>query len=105
QIRSSINWLIGIVNKFIDFWNSIKIKVPSVEIPLVGKVGGFTIGVPQIPRIPMLARGGNIVGTGLAVVGEAGAELLELPRGARVTPLSGGRGGALSDEVGNAVYQ
>lgn len=103
-IRGTINWIIGIINKFIDRWNSIEIRVPSIEIPFVGTVGGFTVSVPKLPRIPMLAEGGNITGKGMALVGEAGPELLELPRGARVTPLSGG-GGDLADEIAQAVYQ
>jgi hypothetical protein len=38
---------------------------------------------------PMLARGGNISEGGSAIVGDAGAELLSLPKGAKVTPLTG----------------
>jgi len=38
----------------------------------------------------MLARGGHIIGAGLAVVGEAGPELVHLGRGATVQPLTGG---------------
>lgn len=49
------------------------------------------------------AFAGAAVGRGLAMVGEAGPEILELPRGARVTPLSGG--GDLADEIARAVYQ
>lgn len=61
SIKGTINSLIGIINKFIDGFNKIKITVPSVDIPLVGKVGGFTIGMPQIPKIPALATGTNYV--------------------------------------------
>jgi hypothetical protein len=60
--------------------------------------------MPNIPRIPMLAKGGDITGRGAAIVGEAGAELLNLPRGARVTPLSGGGGSDLADTIGQAVF-
>lgn len=98
-----INGIIEGVNAMVRALNSIKIDVPDWVPVLGGKSFGFNLRT--ISTIPYLARGGNIVGTGLAVVGEAGAELLELPRGARVTPLSGGRSGALADEVGNAVYQ
>ncbi|MEV0227977.1 hypothetical protein [Nonomuraea sp. NPDC050786] len=79
--KAAINWIIR-------GWNSLSFTLPRVDIPYVGTFGGFTVGVPQIPY---LARGGNIVGAGLAVVGEAGPELVSLPRGAQVTPL--GRGG------------
>lgn len=43
----------------------------------------------HINEIPLLAKGGNVVSSGAAIVGEAGAELVELPQGARVTPLTG----------------
>lgn len=48
-------------------------------------IGGKGI---NIPNIPMLAKGGNVIGGGQAIVGEKGAELIDLPPGARVTPLS-----------------
>lgn len=89
-IKGVINWIIGGINKMINALNKIRIKVPAVNIPLVGKVGGFEIGLPRIPTIPMLAAGGIIQRSGLALVGEAGPELLNLPRGAQVTPLPAG---------------
>ena len=73
----------------INALNKIRIKVPAINIPLVGKVGGFEIGLPRIPTIPELAAGGIIQRSGLALVGEAGPELLELPQGAKVKPLTG----------------
>jgi len=103
-IKTPINWAIGLINKFLDALSKIKIKIPEINIPLVGKVGGGTIGMPNIPRIPMLAAGGDILRPGAAVVGEAGAELLELPRGARVTPLSGGGGDDLVAAIAQAVF-
>lgn len=86
-VRGSINSVIGWINSFINSVNRISIKVPSVEIPLVGKVGGFTVGMPSIPNIPMLARGGNILDDGSFMVGEQGPEILSGAAGARVTPL------------------
>ena len=41
-----------------------------------------------IKKIPMLAEGGTITQAGTVMVGERGAELLDLPRGAKVTPLN-----------------
>lgn len=73
-VKGVINGIIGIVNKFIDFWNKIELKVPSVNIPFVGKVGGFSIGVPKLANIPMLAKGGIIDQPTLAMVGERGKE-------------------------------
>lgn len=72
--KYTINGIIGIANKFINFWNSIKLKVPEVDIPLVGKVGGFTVRVPKVPNIPLLAKGGIVDSPMLAMIGEQGKE-------------------------------
>lgn len=76
-----INAIIKMLNSAIDGLNSIKIPdwVPGV--------GGKNL---NISKIPMLAEGGVVDQGGVAMVGEAGPELLSLPRGASVTPLSGG---------------
>lgn len=57
HIRRQVNGIIGIINLFIRAWNSISLRVPSVDIPLVGTVGGFTIGLPKLGTIPYLATG------------------------------------------------
>lgn len=72
--KGMINGLISIVNFFIRFWNGIELKVPKVDIPLLGEVGGFSIGVPKIGEIPYLAKGGIVDQPTLAMVGERGKE-------------------------------
>ena len=48
----------------------------------------------------MLAKGGHILGSGMAIVGERGPELVHLGRGATVQPLTGaGAGGGGTAEV------
>jgi hypothetical protein len=72
DVKNKINSLISGVNSFINKVNGISIKIPEIEIPLVGKVGGYTVGFPAIPTIPKLAQGG-IVGANspmLAMVGD-----------------------------------
>jgi hypothetical protein len=76
--------VIGAINLFIRGINAIKIRVPGVDIPLVGRVGGFSIGMPQIPEIPRMAKGGIVNRPTLAMLGESGPEA--------VVPL--GKGGA-----------
>lgn len=61
----------GIWNAFVRFWNGIQLTIPRVDIPLVGPVGGFTIGLPDLP---MLAAGGIVTKPTLAMIGEAGPE-------------------------------
>lgn len=51
-------------------------------IPLIG---GKTL---TVPKIPMLADGGTALRAGLAIVGEAGPELISMPVGATVSPLN-----------------
>lgn len=73
-IKGSINGVISFINKFIRAVNNIKIKVPSITIPFVGTVGGWEIGLPKIPEIPMLATGGIVTKQTLAMLGEKGPE-------------------------------
>ena len=86
--KSGINEIIGLINTFINALDSISIHMPSINIPGGGTVGGGTLSFPHIPDIPYLAAGGIVQSSGLAVVGDAGPELLSLPIGASVTPLS-----------------
>jgi len=80
-IRGVLNDIISIINRFIRFWNKIEFKVPSMNLPLIGQVGGWTVGVPKIPEIPMLAKGGIVTAPTLAVIGERGPEVVKpLPR-------------------------
>lgn len=79
-VKTPINAIIGMVNKFIDGLN--KLSVPD----WVPGIGGKGINIPEIP---LLAKGGTILKSGKAIVGEAGAELVDLPAGATVRPISG----------------
>lgn len=85
RIKSAINTIIGAINKFIDGLNSIQIKVPEIDIPFVGKVGGFSIGLPPIPKIPMLAKGGIVGSPTFAMIGEGSRPeaVVPLPPGVR----------------------
>ncbi|HOO61956.1 MAG TPA: phage tail tape measure protein [Bacillota bacterium] len=78
--KAPLNWIIDGINVFIRGLN--KIKIPD-WVPLVGGKG-FNIG-----EIPRLAKGGTLTSDGSVMVGEKGPEILDLPRGARVTPLTG----------------
>jgi hypothetical protein len=45
------------------------------------------------PFLPGMAAGGTVTSSGMALIGENGPEILNLPRGATVTPLTGTSGG------------
>ena len=87
-IKQIINWIISGVNSMISGLNKISIDIPDWVPGMGGKSFGFNIG-----KIPMLAEGGNINWGGYAVVGDDGPELLDLQKGARVTPLSNSSSG------------
>lgn len=96
-IRSIANRIISYVNSMIgglesavrgvaNAINSIP-DVPSVSLPGIGHVGGWGLPhmyAPYLPRVPYLRDGALDFAGGLAIVGEAGPELVSLPRGSRV---------------------
>ena len=77
MFRNAFNWIIGKVNAMIGGLN--KIKLPDWVPGLGGK------GI-NIPKIPTLWKGSNYTLGGLTLVGEQGPELVNMPRGASVTP-------------------
>lgn len=79
------------INAVIGGWNRLSFSLPSVDthIPGVGRIGGWSISTPNIPY---LAKGGHITRGGRAVVGENGAEVVDLPTGATVHPHGSGGG-------------
>jgi hypothetical protein len=64
---------------------------------MVGQVG-MSVQSQSI-RVPALATGGNIEQSGRVMVGERGPELLDLPKGATVTPLD--KTGAITININN----
>lgn len=89
-----VNAIKGAINKIISGINSmIRGAVNGINglINGINKVTG-AVGIPAIPtftapQIPMLAQGGLIRTAGSVIVGEKGPELLNLPQGAKVTPI------------------
>ena len=94
HIKGIVNGVLGLFNRIIDGvngvingLNKIQMKPPEWFTALTG-VGTFGLNLPTIPHIPLLAEGGLVHG-GAAIVGERGAELLQMTdRGAQVTPLT-----------------
>jgi len=87
-VKSAINFIIGAINGFIRGINNIKISIPGVKIPFAPDIPGFSIGLPNIPEIPTLARGGIVTRPTLAMLGERGPEA--------VVPLGSGRGAGMT---------
>lgn len=93
-IKKPVNAVIGMINKMIDALNALSFDVPDWVPVMGGKTFGF-----NLKNIPELANGGEIVGSGAAIVGEAGAELINMPTGATVTPLTRGETALNADKI------
>ena len=80
-VQGTINGVVDLINVVVDSAMTLANLIPGVDI---------NTDVAKIPKvnIPLLANGGVIAEAGQAIVGEQGAELLTLPRGARVDPLN-----------------
>lgn len=84
----------------IDFFKSIVNGIITGINTLIHAINGITgalssvwtwtglPGIPHIPDIPRLAKGTDFWPGGAAIIGEAGPELVNLPRGSQVTPAS-----------------
>lgn len=81
--KSAINWIIR-------GWNNLQFSIPSIDthIPGVGKIGGFTLGTPDIP---LLADGGIATSPTLAMIAEAGRPEAVVPLDRLEDMMGGGR--------------
>lgn len=77
-IKTYINTILKLINGVIDGLNGVG--------KFISDATGGTIGF-KLGKIPLLANGGTITGSGTVLVGEQGPELLNLGRGASVVPL------------------
>lgn len=76
-VKDRVNELITVINQLVRFL--------TLANPLLAALSVFGV---RIPEIPQFADGGTQQQSGLAMVGEKGPELVNLPRGATVTPTS-----------------
>jgi len=75
-VKGAINGIIGVINGAIGGINSVINKANNIP----------GVDFPTIPTIPKLATGGLITKGGRVMVGEVGAEVVDLPAGAAVYP-------------------
>lgn len=91
-VKTIIDGMVSLPGKIADVirsaFSGLKIDIGPFHI----SASGVKIDLPDIP-VPHFAAGGTMVSPGLAVVGERRAELVHLPRGARVDPDLSGLGG------------
>lgn len=76
-VKGAINILIDVINKFIGIWNKIQFTAPRIHIPGTNwSVGGFTIGFPDMSRIPHLAEGGIVMSPSIVQIAEREPEVV-----------------------------
>ena len=78
-VKAPLNAIISAMNWVIDGLNKISIDVPD----WVPGVGGKHFGI-NISHIPKLEKGTSSFSGGIAMVGEKGPELVQLPHGSKV---------------------
>jgi hypothetical protein len=81
-----IQWALGQVDALTSKADSISPRIANVG----GEKHGL-LGFGGIHKLPFLADGGNLTSGGSVVVGDRGPEILNLPSGARVSPLESNR--------------
>lgn len=79
----------NVVNRVIEAWNNFGIPSFHVHVTMPSAIPNIDFDTPAIPfpDIPLLAAGGTALRAGLAIVGDDGPELLNMPRGATIAPL------------------
>lgn len=70
-IKAPLNLIIGMINTVVRALNTIRIDIPS----WVPGLGGQSFGI-NIPPIPALAEGGFVTNPTMALIGEAGPEVV-----------------------------
>lgn len=99
-IKMPFNAIIDMMNAIIDGMNMISIDVPEWA-------GGYKFGI-NIPKIPRLAEGGIVNGPTMALIGEAGSEMVvPLENTSFVDKLAGALGTAVMSamQVGQGMNQ
>jgi hypothetical protein len=84
-----------------------------MSLPFGQSFDGFSIGVPDIPKIPLLAKGGIITKPTLAMVGEGRESEAVIPLSKLNSMISGGANGLVVnvygsvgvDDIGEQIVQ
>lgn len=101
SLINTVNGIIDTINFLVREVSRQLSQIPS-NIPIIG---GLSFTAPQIPRVPMLEMGGTITDAGSVLVGEKAPEILDLPRGARVTPLDKVSNGLSKNDMKEAMIE
>jgi len=104
-VRAALGGLGGIVSAAINGAIAIAKSAANAVISNINSVAGLVNKLPgqDIPRIPLLAQGTRNFQGGMALVGEQGPELVNLPRGSQVFTASQTRSLAAAGLPGSAA--
>jgi len=90
-VKAPMNAILDAINSAIKIINNMKIKVPDWVPGIGGQTWGF-----NIPTIPRLADGGFVTGPTMALIGEAGPEVVTpLKDFERMMGMTGGNGNTI----------
>jgi hypothetical protein len=90
-ISGAIDWVKGIWNRFVDFWNGVELDVPGFDLPgPLPDFSGFTFGLPDLPHF---AKGGIVTHETLALVGERPEAIIPLSALGVSAPVAAPRAG------------
>lgn len=114
-IKTPIDWIMDQVNKVMGAIDKVKAGAEKIK-NIGGAVKDITVGTVNkigsgikntVSKIPGLFEGGTIQEAGRVLVGEEGPELLDLPKGAKVTPLNKEQGATVNNEfkIGQMVVR
>lgn len=86
-IQTASNFIEGEVDKIKGFFTNLKIKFPHIPLPHFKLNGQFSLSPPSVPKlgVDFYAKGTDYAKGGLSIVGEQGMELLNIPKGSKVT--------------------
>lgn len=73
-VRAPLNAIIGFINEVINALNTISIDIPDYVPVWGGRT--FGINIPNVPEIPAMADGGYVEDPTMAMIGEAGPEVV-----------------------------
>jgi hypothetical protein len=84
--KAAVDWIISQFNRLLDWFRNFPKKLTGI----LGKAGGVAGKVFSFAthHVPFTQFGGHVVQPGSVMVGERGPELLSLPGGATVSPLT-----------------
>lgn len=72
-VKGPINAAIGFINRLIGAWNGLTFSVGGGSF-LGVSIPSLSFGTPDLPTIPLLAKGGIVTRPTLAMIGESGRE-------------------------------